>query len=58
MKFYHIDRIGTLASGMKIENTFTAPTGIDQTLFEKLFPNGLSHWGKSIASLKSKKKEI
>lgn len=48
MKFYHIDRIGTLASGMKIENTFTAPTGIDQTLFEKFFPNGLSHWGKSM----------
>ena len=52
MKFYHIDRIGTLANWMKIENTFSAPAGMDQELFEKLFPFGGSKWGSSILDSK------
>lgn len=45
MKFYHIDRSGSLSTGMVIRNTFAAPVGMNQELFDKLFPSGVSRWG-------------
>lgn len=48
MKYYHLDRGHRLHEGMVIQNSKQPIVPLTQQEFDALFPNGLSHWGKSI----------